>query len=570
MHARNLLWLLPVVSLTSCAAPTDGKRIDATPGFVVHGELPRGVDIEDVVAQIPRGGFGVVGDPSTGQLATIVSTSSSSPQVVSSHFQVTAPATCTNCVGCPATSREIEIGLTQVSGPESTPLQVQTHSSMNFLSPEHSPSSWISEWNQEVTIATAGTLGTCAAFTYYFDITECGPEDDCVECAPEDTRDISCGPNGNGTQSQICVEGAWENDGVCDDPDMIIAVDAGTFYTCALRQNGTVLCWGTGPLGVVNTSSSPTPVQVANLYDAVVISAGTYHACAVRGTGGVVCWGWNADGQLGNGSQLDSDTPVAVQTLSDAADVSAGGRHTCALEGDGTTYCWGWNGFGQLGNGQGLGPEGNYIFPTPTLVPGSYIDISAGEHHTCAIPPTGGGVDCAGQGLYGQLGNGNTSDQGTMTPVSSLSDAESVSAGYVHTCARRATSELSCWGDGEHGRLGDGEEATRVTPVDVLSIDNALDVAAGWDHTCATRQSGEVSCWGRGDFGQLGNADNSSHSTAQMVSSIDDAVMVSAGGYHNCALREAGQVVCWGYGLDGQLGDGNTQSSSTPVEVALP
>jgi alpha-tubulin suppressor-like RCC1 family protein len=600
MHVRRLLGTLSAVSLVTCASPTTREQLEATPGYVVHGELPRGVAIEDVLAQTPPGGFGVVGDPSTGQLATIVPSSSNPPEAVSSHFSVTDPAWCTNCLGCPATTREIEIGLTQTAGPQDTPLLVQTHSSMNFDAPQHSPSSWISSVGSNVTISTVGTLSSCATFSYYFDIAECGPEDDCVECSPEDSQDVACGLNTNGTQAQVCNDGAWENDGACNDPDEcvngsesssesctllcsegtwvaascdIIAVDAGVYHTCALRQDGHVLCWGagtSGELGDGNVSSSPTPVEVANLDDAVAISAGLYHTCAIRGTGDAVCWGFGDFGQLGDGGHSSSATPVTVQSLSNAVDISAGGYHTCAIEGIGATYCWGYNVHGQLGNGDPAGPNGDFIYATPTLVPEDYIDISAGTNHTCGLRPTGGGVDCAGQGLYGQLGNGGISNQSTMTLVSSLSDAESVSAGNVHTCARLATSELVCWGDGEHGRLGDGEETTRLTPVAVSSIDDAVNVAAGWDHTCAARLSGEIACWGRGDFGQLGNGDDSSHATPQPVSSIADAAMVSAGGYHNCALRQAGQVVCWGYGLDGQLGDGNATTSSTWVEVALP
>jgi alpha-tubulin suppressor-like RCC1 family protein len=41
---------------------------------------------------------------------------------------------------------------------------------------------------------------------------------------------------------------------------------------------------------------------VPNLFDVVHISAGHNHACAVRENGTVWCWGYNAYGQLGNGT----------------------------------------------------------------------------------------------------------------------------------------------------------------------------------------------------------------------------------------------------------------------------
>jgi hypothetical protein len=183
MHLRRMIWAFPALALTTCTTRTDGERLEASPGYVIHGELPRGVDVQDVLAQIPPGGFGVIGDPTTGEVAMIVPTSSSSPEVVSSHFSVTDAPTCPDCgISCNDTMmRTIEIGLTQDSGPNGTPLRVQTHSSMNFDAPEHAPSSWISSVGSNVTISTVGTLGTCATFSYYFDVVECGAADDCVD-----------------------------------------------------------------------------------------------------------------------------------------------------------------------------------------------------------------------------------------------------------------------------------------------------------------------------------------------------------------------------------------------------
>jgi hypothetical protein len=198
MQVRRLLWALPALWLTTCATQTDGEQLEASPGYVVRGELPDGIDIEDVLTQVPPGGFGVVGDPTTGQLATIVPTSANSPEVVSSNFSVTDPAACTDCGdGCDVLTRTIEIGLTQDSGPEGSPLQVQPHASTNFNAPEHSPSSWISSVGSNVTVSTLGTLGTCATFSYYFDIVE-------VECVTDDHCEAPlgvCDPN-----TQTCVE----------------------------------------------------------------------------------------------------------------------------------------------------------------------------------------------------------------------------------------------------------------------------------------------------------------------------------------------------------------------------
>ena len=45
---------------------------------------------------------------------------------------------------------------------------------------------------------------------------------------------------------------------------------------------------------------------------ATAISAGSYHACAIVAGPAAACWGYNANAQLGNGTNTDSSTPVAV------------------------------------------------------------------------------------------------------------------------------------------------------------------------------------------------------------------------------------------------------------------
>src|SRR2546423_9352186 len=82
------------------------------------------------------------------------------------------------------------------------------------------------------------------------------------------------------------------------------------------------------------------------------LAAGLRHACAIRDDGTVACWGLNYEGQLGDGTSVDRTSPVPVVNLGQAISIAAGEFHTCAILGaSGTVRCWGDNSVGQLGNG---------------------------------------------------------------------------------------------------------------------------------------------------------------------------------------------------------------------------
>ena len=166
----------------------------------------------------------------------------------------------------------------------------------------------------------------------------------------------------------------------------VVELSLGDLQTCARMSDGTVACWGgngDGQLGV-GTVTDPiaTPLEVSKLgHDVVKVTAGGNHTCALKQNGTLWCWGSNLYGQLGAGtfdgdSCRDSDAgtceraPIEVTALgAEVADVAAGGAHTCARKVDGTLWCWGRNLLGQLGTGAVDGvpcPDGSGSFCNPT------------------------------------------------------------------------------------------------------------------------------------------------------------------------------------------------------------
>jgi alpha-tubulin suppressor-like RCC1 family protein len=167
-------------------------------------------------------------------------------------------------------------------------------------------------------------------------------------------------------------------------------------------------------------------------------------------------------------------------------------------------------------------------------------------------------------------------------------DAVEVSAGLVHTCARRASGAVVCWGNNGAGQLGDGAAShtacivndavygpfpldCSLVPTPVVGFDDAVELSAGGGHSCARRSSGSVYCWGSNGRGQYGNGTTDGGLltlTGSAVLGLDDAVEISVGDSHTCARRSTGEVVCWGQNDLGQLGDGSTTDRLVPTPVS--
>lgn len=288
--------------------------------------------------------------------------------------------------------------------------------------------------------------------------------------------------------------------------------------SCALSDQGSVKCWGTGSFGQLGNGlneNSLTPVDVDLKGDrAVAIAAGRLHFCAALAQGGVKCWGYNNLGQVGNGTRTNANVPTAVSGLTDTVvSMAAGDSHTCAATIQRTVYCWGSNGnsldpYGKLGQG------GNGYTPvnsaTPLIVPGlEAVKLAAGSDHTCAQTASGGAV-CWGRSNNGQTGTGSglitTSPRQVVGLTSGVVD---ISAGQVFSCAKLVDGSFKCWGWNSAGQLGIGVLGSpdkRDTPVTVTvapsgtkSLNHALQT------TCAVTSGSEAWCWGEGYHGQLGN-----------------------------------------------------------------
>lgn len=287
-------------------------------------------------------------------------------------------------------------------------------------------------------------------------------------------------------------------------------VTLGWDHVCAI-SDGEVFCWGVnqgGALGDGTNLDRAQPTRVAGLDHVVDIDAGFGFTCAVRDDAALFCWGSGDLGQLGNDPAASANEPVHV--LDGAQRVSAGGQHACALLSGGGVRCWGDNTFGQLGDGTTTSRT------TPVDTGLQAIDVSAGYDHTCAVL-TDHSVRCWGDNASGQLGDDTSGAPlgagmaiGRSSPVlvHGVDGADSVHAGNDHTCARMQMGYVMCWGSNQFDVLASGAPIDHValhgeTATQLERPVAALAVAP--DHACAIYDHAGVVCWGNDQFGQLGD-----------------------------------------------------------------
>ena len=234
-------------------------------------------------------------------------------------------------------------------------------------------------------------------------------------------------------------------------------------YACGSPQN--------------QTQCNNVPVLVSGLTGATSLAMGYDHTCAA-GTS-ISCWGGNVHGELG-ATGADRATPGAVQGVALADALSAGSYLTCAGQ-TGTFTCWGFNGNGELGVGDNATPK--FLTKWGGATAPSLAAVVPGNEHSCALLATGG-VQCSGWNNEGECGSGvfggpnfngyETWNAVTVTSAAdaggSLGNVAKLISGGTHTCALTKDARVFCWGMGIYGQVGNGGTSNVPAPAAVVGL----------------------------------------------------------------------------------------------------
>lgn len=356
-----------------------------------------------------------------------------------------------------------------------------------------------------------------------------------------------------------------------------IKLSLGNVYSCALKSDHTLWCWGKLP-GSQNPSPATSPERVTGDTDWSLVTVGGQHACAIKTGGSLWCWGLNDYGQVGNGLAGNSAfelLPVRVGTDTDWTVVKGIGDTTCALKSGNSLWCWGYNAYGQLGDGTQV----NKYVPVRigTKLDWAYLVETAGNH-TCAVNRAGD-IFCWGLNRHGELGIGGEPRPGTQdswVPVltENSNNWTQVSSGYNHQCASQSDNSIYCWGVNNAGQLGRQTYISKAVPSRVVGIKDWQSVHSSnsGDTVCGLKLDGTLWCWGRGVEGQFGNGNSGTDNFSRipvLVNQDTDWMQVAPGYTHICAIKTNNTLWCWGDTAYGKVGTGSGVNPTEPFPMQV-
>ena len=280
-------------------------------------------------------------------------------------------------------------------------------------------------------------------------------------------------------------------------------VENAWFHSCGIRTDRTLWCWGwnhTGAFGIGVTTGAGLPGEVFDPGTVIPaqeisrsrwldVAPGRWFTCAIRVDGTLWCWGDNRFGQVGQGHVSDYQngygSPMRVGTATDWKQVASAGDSACGVRTGGTLWCWGANNHGQIGDGTTT----TRLVPTQVGTDTGWLSVSTGRTSACALR-TGGQLWCWGNNESGQIGDGTTTTRLVPTQVGKGVTWTTVDVGTSHACGLSG-DRLWCWGADYRGPSG----GPTMTPTRVDTDFAWTMVSANEERTCGITTGQLLRCW---------------------------------------------------------------------------
>lgn len=242
--------------------------------------------------------------------------------------------------------------------------------------------------------------------------------------------------------------------------------------------------------------------------------------------------------------------------------IASGGRHSMNICADSTVRSWGYNGFGQLGNGNLTEQHTSVLVINLSGIK----QVAGGLFHSLFVK-SDGTVWSSGRNANGPLGDGTSIDKNVTVQVKGLTQINQAAGGGEHSLFLRNDGTVWVCGLNSSGQLGDGTNISKNAPVMINGLTEIIQVAAGAEFSLFLKRNGTVWACGHNGYGQFGNGTTISKNIPVQVAGLTDIVQLSAGEWHAVFVKNDGTVFTTGRNNYGQLGDGSTLNKSTPTQV---
>jgi alpha-tubulin suppressor-like RCC1 family protein len=287
-------------------------------------------------------------------------------------------------------------------------------------------------------------------------------------------------------------------------------------------------------------------------------------------TSAVFMFGNGEDGRLGDGNTTNHDIgiPRKIQNIPNVVSVSCGYDHTGIVTVDGDVYMFGNGIYGVLGDND----TSDHSVEIPKKIQGipKAVAVSCGDLHT-GILTVDGDVYMFGRGQFGRLGDGDTSDHnvGIPTKIENIPKVLVLSCGFLHTGIVTIDGDVCMFGDGPYGVLGDNDTSDHNVgiPTKIQNIPKATTISCGNTHSGIVTVDGDVYMFGKGTYGVLGDGDTRPHDIdiPTKILHIPKIASISCGDLHTGILTVDGDVYMFGRGYFGRLGDGDTSDHNVGI-----